>query len=307
MGPHPVTVGMRLPQEVLDGGRDLLASAVTRIADVGLDHVVITDHVSFYGGEGADALVHATAITALHPTLSAHVSVYLLPLRHPVTVARQLATIGQLAAGRLVFGVGIGGEDPHEVAVCGVDPHTRGARANESLEILRGLLAGDCVTFTGKHFQVEEARILPPPCPAIPIVVGGRSDAALTRAGRFGDGWLGIWCSAGRFASAIAAVEETAATHGRSPRWQHGLVVWCGVAGTAPAARALLGPRMEALYHMPFEPFERYSPTGPPEQVADFLRPYLEAGATQLDLIPVGESIEATIDHAAAVRELLLD
>ena len=62
---------------------------------------------------------------------------YLLPLRHPVLVARQLADIERLAPGRLVLGVGVGGEDRHEVAICGVDPATRGARMDECLAVLR--------------------------------------------------------------------------------------------------------------------------------------------------------------------------
>ena len=72
----------------------------------------------------------AAVLAALHPTLPVHTGVYLLPLRHPVLVARQIADLGRVAPGRLVFGVGIGGEDRHEVAICGVDPATRGRRMN---------------------------------------------------------------------------------------------------------------------------------------------------------------------------------
>ena len=80
------------------------------------------------------------------PSWPCYVALYLLPLRHPVPVARQLATIGGFAPGRLTFGVGIGGEDRHELEICGVDPGSRGRRMDESLEILRGLSAGqrDC-------------------------------------------------------------------------------------------------------------------------------------------------------------------
>ncbi len=86
--------------------------------------------------------MQATALAMLHPALPIHTGVYLLPLRHPVLVARQLADIDRLAPGRLVFGVGVGGEDRHEVAVCGVDPATRGLRMNECLTVVRQLLTG---------------------------------------------------------------------------------------------------------------------------------------------------------------------
>jgi alkanesulfonate monooxygenase SsuD/methylene tetrahydromethanopterin reductase-like flavin-dependent oxidoreductase (luciferase family) len=82
----------------------------------------VGDHVTFFGGFGVDGLVHATLLLAQHPAIEVHTSVYLLPLRHPVPVARQLSTISTFAPGRLVLGVGIGGEDPHEVTSCGVDP-----------------------------------------------------------------------------------------------------------------------------------------------------------------------------------------
>ena len=105
-------------------------------------------------------------------------------LRHPVLVARQLADLGRLAPGRLIFGVGVGGEDRHEVSVCGVDPVTRGLRMNECLTVVRQLLTGTAVTFHGQFFDLDEALIIPPPAAPIPIIVGGRSDAAIRRAGR---------------------------------------------------------------------------------------------------------------------------
>jgi alkanesulfonate monooxygenase SsuD/methylene tetrahydromethanopterin reductase-like flavin-dependent oxidoreductase (luciferase family) len=110
--------------------------------DAGVDHVAVGDHVSFLAGAGRDGLIDATAVAVAHPTLPVHVAVYLLALRHPVLVARQLSTCSELAPGRLVLGVGVGGEDRHEVAVCGVDPASRGRRTNECLAILRRLLAG---------------------------------------------------------------------------------------------------------------------------------------------------------------------
>ncbi len=66
-----------------------------------------------------------------------------MALRHPVPVARQIASLCEAAPGRLSFGVGIGGEDRHEIEICGVDPATRGRRTDESLEVLLPLLAGE--------------------------------------------------------------------------------------------------------------------------------------------------------------------
>ena len=117
------------------------------IADAGLDHVALIDHVSFRGGRGTDGLITAALFAALEPRLTLLLSVYLLSLRHPTLVARELATLATYAPGRLIFGVGVGGDDRHEVEVCGVDPTTRGRRMDESLEVLRGLLTGEPVTY----------------------------------------------------------------------------------------------------------------------------------------------------------------
>jgi len=98
------------------------ASLVARIVDAGLDHVFVADHVSFHVGMGMDGLINAATLTALDERLKVCVGVYLLALRHPVTVARQLATLAESAPGQLLLGVGVGGEDRNEIAMCGVDP-----------------------------------------------------------------------------------------------------------------------------------------------------------------------------------------
>src|SRR5262249_37064536 len=161
-----------------------------------------------------------------HAELPVYVGLYLLPLRHPVPVARQLATIAQLAPGRLTLGVGIGGEDPHEIEVCGVDPKTRGRRMDECLRILRGLANGTPVTFQGEFFSLNDALILPAPSPRIPLIVGGRSEAAVARAARLGDGWLGIWVSPRRFAAVRDQITREATALSRNPSgFEHALNV----------------------------------------------------------------------------------
>ena len=285
----------------LEATRAFLAEA----GQAGVDHVCCGDHVSF-AGVGFDGLVQATTLLTLHPTLPVYTGVYLLPLRHPVLVARQLADLARIAPGRLVFGVGIGGEDRHEVAICGVDPASRGRRMDECLTVVRQLLTGQPVTFHGRFFDLDEAVIAPAPPEPIPIVVGGRSDAAITRAARLGDGWLGIWNSPRRYAEAVerAAAEAARAARPDPPR-RHAMQVWCGLAGTRQAARACLAPAMEAFYGLPFERFERYCPYGTPEDVAEFLAPYAAAGCTEFNLIPQSPDQDQAIAGTAAVRKLL--
>jgi alkanesulfonate monooxygenase SsuD/methylene tetrahydromethanopterin reductase-like flavin-dependent oxidoreductase (luciferase family) len=304
--PPAVRVGMFPPADLLDWDPAAGRAYLARVGDAGIDHVCCGDHVSFFTGTGFDGLVQATALALLHPTLGVYCGVYLLPLRHPVLVARQLADIQRLAPGRLTLGVGVGGEDRHEVAICGVDPATRGARMNECLTIVRQLLTGAPVTFHGQFFDLDDA-VIAPAAAAVPITVGGRSDAAVRRAGRLGDGWLGIWNSPRRFASAVELAAQEAADAGRADRpGRHAMQVWCGIADSRRAARACLAPAMEAFYQLPFESFERYCPYGTADDVAEFLAPYVEAGCTEFNLIPQSPGHDLAIAGTAAVRKLLI-
>jgi alkanesulfonate monooxygenase SsuD/methylene tetrahydromethanopterin reductase-like flavin-dependent oxidoreductase (luciferase family) len=302
--PGPVRVGV-FPLNILAGGAPAAAATLADIAAAGLDHVCCGDHVSF-NGVGFDGLVQATALATLHPTLPVHTAVYLLPLRHPSLVARQLADIDRLAPGRLVFGVGIGGEDRGEVEMCGVDPATRGVRMDECMTVIRQLLTGAPTTFQGRHINVAEAVIAPAPARPIPLIVGGRSEAAVQRAGRLGDGWLGIWVSPRRFREATEQAGREAELVGR-PDYpaRHAMQVWCGLAGSREAARACLAPAMERFYGLPFEQFERYCPYGSVEEVAEFLLPYVYAGCTDFNLIAQSPDEQTAIAQTAAVRRQL--
>jgi alkanesulfonate monooxygenase SsuD/methylene tetrahydromethanopterin reductase-like flavin-dependent oxidoreductase (luciferase family) len=298
-------VGMFAPSGLLEQGPETARAFLARVEQEGIDHVCCGDHVSF-AGLGFDGLVQATALTMLHPTLPVYTGVYLLPLRNPVLVARQLADIARLAPGRLIFGAGIGGEDRHEIAICGVDPATRGPRMDECLTIVRQLLTGKAVSYHGTFFDLEEAVIAPAPAEPVPLIIGGRSDAAIRRAGRLGDGWLGIWNSPRRFAAATEMAAQEAALAGRpDPPSRHAMQVWCGLADSRHAARACLAPAMEAFYQLPFERFERYCPYGTAQDVAEFLAPYAAAGCAEFNLIPQSPDHDHAIAGTAAVRRLL--
>src|SRR5271165_6427132 len=300
-----MTVGLRAPYDT-PGGAAELKRFVDRVEATSIDRVCVGDHVAFKGGRGFDGLLNAAALATLSQRITVQTAVYLLPLRHPVPVARQVASLAALAPGRVSFGVGIGGEDPAELRACGVDPTTRGHRMDEALAVLRPLLAGSEVTMRGTFFHLDQVRIAPAPEPPVPIVIGGRSDAALRRVARHGDGWLGLWVSPGRYAAAVELIAKYAADAGRPvPGWQHGMHVWCGLGDSAATARSRLAAVMEAFYRTPFGKFERYCPCGTPAEVAAGLRPYLDAGCRSFNLIPVADTERAAIDGADAVRAVL--
>lgn len=284
-------------QQVLDSAR--------RAEALGLDGVCAGDHVTFHG-YGNDGLVTLGAIAAVTERIELKTAVYLLPLRHPVPIALQCAQIDQLSMGRLVLGIGIGGEDPHEFASCGVDPRHRGARANEALQVLRRLWEEDHVTFSGRHFDLHDVTLYPKPLRPVPLFVGGRSDAALLRAGRYGDGYTGIWQSVERFVQAQEMIAEAALAAGRDPAAiEPGMQFWTSVGPGSEGARERVAEGMHATYRLPFERFERYTPFGTAAEVADFIAPYVEAGARHINLIHVQDTPEETVERAAEVREAL--
>jgi len=158
---------------------------------------------------------------------------------------------------------------------------------------------------SGDFFTLDRVRILPPPAPAVPVVIGGRSEAALRRVARHGDGWLGLWVSPRRYADATGRISRYASEGGRQvTHWRHGMHVWCAF-GTASAARARLAVVMEDFYQTPFGAFERYCPCGTPAEIAASLLPYADAGCRSFNLIPLADSQELAIEGAAAVRTAL--
>ena len=298
--------GYATPVDLWHSDLDRKRAIVTDLHTIGVDHIFMADHVSFRNGSGSDGFVEIAALSQLHPEMGVMISVYLLPLRHPMPVARQLASVSTIAPGRVMFGVGIGGDDRHEVEVCGVDPRTRGRRANESLAVLRPLMAGETVDHDGEFFKLTQARIRPTIEPPIPIIVGGRSNAALERAARYGDGWIGAWCSPRRFIEAVELIDEMAAEAGRGGvSWQHGYQPWCGVGDTAAEARAAAAYQMEKFYRLPFDAFERYIPCGTPAEVADAFRPFVEAGCSLLNMKVAAATAEESQAGAAEIITLL--
>jgi alkanesulfonate monooxygenase SsuD/methylene tetrahydromethanopterin reductase-like flavin-dependent oxidoreductase (luciferase family) len=282
------------------------ARLMRAIADAGLDGVIQADHVSFRDGSGVEAIVMMAGLSGLHPTLGLYIGVYLLPLRHPVPVARSVATLAQLAPGRVELGVGIGGEDRHEVEVCGVDPRTRGRRCDDSLDVVRRLLDGEQVTHHGEFFDIDDCLIRPTPEPRVPLLVGGRSDAAIRRAGRLADGWIGVWCSPRRLATAAAMCADEAGAAGRGDvSFRHKMQPWVGLAATREEAREHVATAMERFYGIPFAAFEKYTPYGSAADVAEGLAPYVAAGATGFNASLCGPDPDTVIAMAGDVKRML--
>lgn len=175
--------------------QDIYAEIIEQIVwaeGLGYDDVWLTEHHFADDGHAPSPLPQAAAIAVKTKKIRIGTGVLLLPLYHPVRVAEDGATIDILSGGRFELGVGVGYR-VEEFAGLGILREQRGGRANEGLEIIRRLWEGETVTYKGKYFQIENARLTPEPVqrPRPPIWVGGFAGAAVKRAARLGDGYIG--------------------------------------------------------------------------------------------------------------------
>src|SRR5579875_1125065 len=138
-----------------------------------------------------DPLIPLGYAAALTSRIKLATGIVILPQRHPLYLAKQLATIDLLSHGRMILGIGSGWMKEEFDAV-GVDFHRRGAITDESIQAMRAVWNDNPASFHGQHFHFHDVKSLPKPVQpgGVPIHVGGHSAAAARRAGRFGDGFF---------------------------------------------------------------------------------------------------------------------
>ena len=168
--------------------------------DLGYDSIWAGDHIS-YRNPILDVVVALSTFAAVTERITLGAGIVLLPLRHPSVVAKEFASLDYVSRGRLILGVGVGGEGEKDFEAVGVDPRERGARTSEAMRALRALFGAQPASFEGRFFSFAEVEIAPgsPRTGGPPLWVGGRSEAAIRRAAELGDGWIPIWVSAERF------------------------------------------------------------------------------------------------------------
>jgi probable F420-dependent oxidoreductase len=167
-----------------------------------------------------DPLIALTWAAAVTENIHLGTAVLVAPYRHPVVLAKQLATLDSMSGGRALLGIASGWLR-EEFEMLGVPFRERGARTDEAIGLLRALWKDDSVTFRGRWTTLEDAAFFPKPHrrPGPPIWIGGGSPAALRRTARLGDGWLGVpRPSLGELATDIEKIRRLAEEAGRDPR-----------------------------------------------------------------------------------------
>lgn len=292
---------------------DELRELVELVDGLGYDSLWTGDHIAF-AIPILDPLLQIAQASAFSRRLTFGTCVYLLALRHPTPVAKQIATLDHLTEGRFVFGVGVGGEFPGEFAASGIPHKERGARVNEGIEVVRKLWTGEKVAHQGRFFEFPETLMLPPPRQAggPPIWVGGRTDAAFKRAARLCDGYVSYVITPDMFADALSKIETFAGEAGRSfDRFDTAHLLFARIDDSYERAFEAASRSLSTRYAMDFsKATKRYAAIGKPEDVAERVRAYYDAGVRHviMDLVGPYEERDRQIERfAKEVKPLLAD
>lgn len=252
---------------------------------LGFDAVWSGDHIIMHNPM-LDVMTVLATYAAVTDRVKIGTSVYLMPLRHPIVTAKQVTSLDLLSEGRFVFGVGVGGEIVREFDAVGVPVRERGRRTDEGLEILTRVLSQENVTYMGKHYQIHAVTLVPRPKqqPYPPIWVGGRSEAAVRRAARFGNGWLGYLNSSKRLQEAMQQMQDLAQTFGRNAaEIQGGMLLFTAIAKDYETARQMAIDNLSRRYNQPFDNLvDRYCILGTPDQCLEKLQTYIDAGMSNV-------------------------
>jgi probable F420-dependent oxidoreductase len=288
--PAGMKVGVVYPQIELAGDPSSVRRIGRSVEDLGFDHLLAYDHV--LGAVHADRTPPLTGPYTEHDpfhdplVMFAHLAgvterigfgtgILVLPQRQTALVARQAADVDLLSGGRLRLGVGVGWNYV-EYQALGEDFHTRGARQEEQIELLRRLFTEPVVDFAGRFDRVDRAALVPKPTRPIPIWLGGSGDAAFERAARLADGFI----------------------------------FFGGGADRAAAAWNRLRDRVDALGR----PVEEFGgdyvvlPQGSVSELTEQIDAWREAGGTHASVVTMGlglDRVDDHIDYLASVADAL--
>jgi probable F420-dependent oxidoreductase len=223
-----------------------VADFARRVEELGYDRVVAGEHVQDGNPPRPTLLALPVMAAAAGATRRIRVmtGIVIAPLYHPVLLAKLVATVDQVSGGRLDFGIGLSGQRDTRIEydILGMPVETRGRRANEMLRVMPRLWTEERVTHEGEFFRFENATLLPRPAqkPYPPIWVGGRSEAAMKRAGTLGDGWLPYLFTVRRLKESNEAVRRYGEAAGRDmSRYHFGVVQPTAIADDPKEALAM--------------------------------------------------------------------
>jgi probable F420-dependent oxidoreductase len=327
-----------LPQS----GRLASTQAVVDVAQAAealdFDVISVRDHIIFDGayisvgmrGEPAgvgddrtmlEALETLTWAASVTTRIGLGTSVLILPNRHPLQLAKQVATLDSMSGGRVILGLGIGPnrtETTQDTTLLGshrgslsreydafgaVGP--RGPRMDEYLAAMRLLWTEDAPSFEGRFVRFERAMMFPKPAqrPHPPLIVGGRSSAALARAARWDAGWMPSQVTTTEIADGVAELSRLRAEAGHTgPLPTIGINVHSVLAPSVEDAHRIAAPTLGDHFR-DLAGYRERTLSGDPATIAARIAAYRDVGADYIELKPVVPTVDALIAHLRRFQE----
>jgi alkanesulfonate monooxygenase SsuD/methylene tetrahydromethanopterin reductase-like flavin-dependent oxidoreductase (luciferase family) len=278
--PSVLTFGLSAPPD---------AAGVRAYEAMGVESLWVGGHVSSLNPV-PETLTSLARLSAMSETAVIGTAVVLLPLFPAAIVAKQVSDVDRASGGRVVLGIGVGGEYPHEFSACQVPRSERGARTDESIPLVRRLWSGETVDHDGRFYPMEGVRLQPPPAQpgGPPIIVAGRKEPAMRRAAKLGDGWLPYLYSAPRYRASVARIREHAEEAGRDLAgfgWM--LYTFVNVRDDAAQARRELARFIGGTYRQDFEEMlPRVAVVGTRDDVVEQVLEFVDAGVRHVTFTP---------------------
>jgi alkanesulfonate monooxygenase SsuD/methylene tetrahydromethanopterin reductase-like flavin-dependent oxidoreductase (luciferase family) len=315
---HGVSIGYLLPtRDAVTLGRPAalpLIALGARAEALGFDAVWVGD--SPLARARHDALSMLAALAARTERVALGTAVLLAALRPALLLAQSIATVDQLAEGRLILGVGAGfpfAETERQFAAVGVPYAGRVGRMQETIAAARALWSapGEPVSYAGRHVHLSDIALAPAPHRpgGPPVWLAGAGEHAERRVGRIADGWLPYPPRAEDYARGLERVREAAAQAGRAQAPVPGLYATVALDASPRAAQQRLRRNVERYYGQPLELISSIQAmyAGTPDGLRDWLAPYLAAGARHVILRVADEDAERGLDGAAEARAAALE
>jgi probable F420-dependent oxidoreductase len=298
-----VRFGISIPQFVADGSFDpaALQRYLARAEELGFDSAWTLEQVlgtvPLLGP--LETMAYAAACTS---TIRLGCAVLITTLHSPVHLAKSISSLDQLSRGRIEIGVGTGGR--RQFSAFGVDPDTFVARFTEGLELMKACWTQPEIKFAGRFWQLDGAAQEPKPFqkPHPPLWFGGSAPAALRRAVRYGDGFIGAGSqTTAQFAAQVPVVREALEQEGRSG-FRIAKRVYLAVDDDAARARERLSAALDRMYSAFGAPdLTPVTVSGSPAAVVDGLGEVADAGAEMILLNPLFDEAEQMERLAAEV------
>jgi probable F420-dependent oxidoreductase len=235
-----------------------------------------------------EVMTTLAAIAARTTRLKFGPSVVVLPYRTPVVAAKEMATVDWLSQGRLFPAVGVGVELPREFDASAVPFAERGRRTDEAIRVMRMLWTQDAVTFQGDFYKLDRVSIFPKPWQTPPpIWIGGKSEAAMRRTARLGDGWIPSFITPDEMRAGVQKVHDLAAAAGRQvPEDHFGTLINYAIADSEATALALAQPYVPRG-RVDEATMRQCTAFGPAGRLIEKVEEYVKAGASKFILRPL--------------------